>query len=230
MSENLMNVTDKTPIEVILGIDEDGFTTARGLYFWLFENGTHYAKWLKENVTENPFAEPNEFSPIQRKPQKQGGRPTEDYKIAASLAKKISMSAKSARGEDARKYFLGCEQTLKLLVEANHQKELERAKGIAVRQAMTKAIQQSTENERMHGHAYSTYTNAIYKVLFGKDAAQLRKEYGIQKKDNLRDCFSAEELAQVESMERMISGLIDCGWGYSEIKEFIQNNNTKMIA
>lgn len=44
----------------------------------------------------------------------------------------------------------------------------EREKGIAVRQALTKAIQQSNENERMHGHAYSTYTDVIYKSLFGK--------------------------------------------------------------
>lgn len=46
-------------------------------------------------------------------------------------------------------------------------KLIERQKGIAVRQALTKALQQSTENERMHGHAYSTYTNCIYRVLFG---------------------------------------------------------------
>lgn len=48
------------------------------------------------------------------------------------------------------------------------EKLVERQKGIAVRQALTKSIQQSSENERMHGHAYSTYTNCIYKVIFGK--------------------------------------------------------------
>ena len=36
-------------------------------------------------------------------------------------------------------------------------KLIEREKGIAVRQALTKALQQSTEDARMHGHAYSTY-------------------------------------------------------------------------
>ena len=34
----------------------------------------------------------------------------------------------------------------------------------------------------MHGHAYSTYTNAIYKSVFGKDAKHLREDYGIAKK------------------------------------------------
>lgn len=107
-------------------------------------------------------------------------------------------------------------------------KLIEREKGIAVRQSLTKALQQSTENERMHGHAYSTYTNCIYKVLFGKNAKQLREELGISKKDNLRDYFSAEELKAIQSMECLVSGLVDCGWGYDQIKGFIQQNNTML--
>ena len=73
-----------------------------------------------------------------------------------------------------------------------------------------------------------TYTNCIYKVLFGKNAKQLREELGIEKKDDLRNYLSAEELKSVQSMERLISGLIDCGWGYDQIKEFIQTNNTML--
>lgn len=72
------------------------------------------------------------------------------------------------------------------------EKIVERQKGIAVRQALTKSIQQSNENERMHGHAYSTYTNCIYKALFNKNAKQLREEHGLDKKANPRDCFSSE--------------------------------------
>lgn len=107
-------------------------------------------------------------------------------------------------------------------------KLIEREKGIAIRQALTKALQQSKENERMHGHAYSNYTNCIYRALFGKDASQLRKDYGIGVKDDLRDCFSTEELAAVQSMERLVSGLVDCGWEYSKIKEFITQTNSRM--
>lgn len=109
-------------------------------------------------------------------------------------------------------------------------KLIEREKGIAVRQSLTKALQQSTESERMHGHAYSNYTNCIYKTLFGMDAAQLRNLYAIEKKDNLRDCFTAEELKAVESMERLVSGLVEIGWGYDRIKDFIQENNTKRLS
>lgn len=106
----------------------------------------------------------------------------------------------------------------------------EREKGIAVRQALTNALQQSQENERMHGHAYSTYTNVIYKAVFGKDAKHLREDYGIAKKENLRDYFSPEELKLVQSKEMLVSGLIDCGWGYEQIKNFLLEQSLKMIA
>lgn len=109
-------------------------------------------------------------------------------------------------------------------------KIIEREKGIAVRQSLTKAIQQSNENERMHGHAYSTYTDIVYKAVFGKNAKQLREEYGITKKDNLRDCFGVEDLAKVQSVEMIVSGLVNCGWGYDDIKNFIMNPTRQLIA
>lgn len=106
-------------------------------------------------------------------------------------------------------------------------KRIEREKGIAVRQSLTKALQQSNEDARMHGHAYSNYTNCIYKELFGLNAAKLRERFGIGRKENLRDCFSQEELRAIQSMECLVSGLVDCGWEYAQIKEFIHANNTR---
>lgn len=74
------------------------------------------------------------------------------------------------------------------------------------------------------------YTNAVYKSIFGKNANQLREQHGIGKKENLRDMFSAEELKAIQSMECLVSGLIDCGWGYEKIRDFIQENSVGKIA
>lgn len=131
-------------------------------------------------------------------------------------------------GEKAMKFKLAYIKQFNAMEKALQGKLIEREKGIAVRQSLTKALQQSTENERMHGHAYSTYTNCIYKVLFGKNAKQLREELGISKKENLRDYLPVEQLRAVQSMECLVSGLVDCGWGYDQIKEFIQKNNAMM--
>ena len=131
-------------------------------------------------------------------------------------------------GELAMKFKEAYIKQFNAMEAALQGKLIEREKGIAVRQALTKALQQSKEDDRMHGHAYSNYTNCIYKTLFGKDAAQLRKEYGIGTNDDLRDAFTQEELAAVQSMERLVSGLVDCGWEYAKIKEFIGNTNSKL--
>lgn len=133
-------------------------------------------------------------------------------------------------GEKAMQFKIAYIKQFNAMEKALQGKLIEREKGIAVRQSLTKALQQSTENERMHGYAYSTYTNCIYKVLFGKSAKQIRQDMGISAIENLRDHLSAEEIRAVQSMEHLVSGLVDCGWGYDQIKEFIQKNNTTKIA
>ena len=133
-------------------------------------------------------------------------------------------------GEKAMKFKLAYIKQFNAMEKALRGKFVEREKGIAVRYALTRAIQQSAENEKMHGHAYSIYTNVIYKALFGKNAAQLREDFGITKKQNLRDYFSEEDLKSVQNMEMCVSSLIGFGWSYEDIKEFILNQNTLKIA
>ena len=133
-------------------------------------------------------------------------------------------------GEKAMKFKLAYIKQFNAMEKVLQGKYVEREKGIAVRQSLTKAIQQSMEDMRMHGHAYSTYTNCIYKVLFGMNAKQMREAYGIGAKENLRDYLSEEQLREVQAMECLVSGLVACGWEYNKVKSFIEQNNTKLIA
>lgn len=133
-------------------------------------------------------------------------------------------------GEKAMKFKEAYINQFNAMEELLKGKLVEREKGIAVRQSITKAIQQSNENERMHGHAYSPYTDIVYKSVFGKNARQLREEYGVSKKENLRDLFSTEELKKIQSVEMVISGLVNCGWGYNEIKDFVLSGTRKLLA
>lgn len=142
----------------------------------------------------------------------------------------FTLLAMGFTGEKSMKFKLAYISQFNQMEELLKGKLIEREKGIAVRQSLTKAIQQSNENERMHGHAYSTYTDIVYKTVFGKNARQLREEYEITKKDNLRDCFSVEELEKVQSIEMIISGLVNCGWGYDDIKNFITNPAKQLLA
>lgn len=115
------NTEQLTPIEIALSIDNDGFTTARALYEWLQLDPSHYARWAKQNITENVYAVENEdYFPFaingERAATGVQPNPTTDYKISANLAKKICMTVKTQRGESARDYFLGCEHGLKMAI------------------------------------------------------------------------------------------------------------------
>lgn len=111
----IMKTTSLTPIEVELGIDEQGRTTARKLYSFLELNPAAYARWCKTNILENEFADEGMdyevFNPDVENPQ--GGRPTQDFRLSASFAKKLAMMAKNERGEQARQYFVAVEDGLK---------------------------------------------------------------------------------------------------------------------
>lgn len=75
-----------------------------------------------------------------------------------------------------------------------------------------------------------TFTNCIYKAVFGLDAKKLREKLVLTRADSLRDSFTAEELAQVEVLERLVSSLVDLGWGYEQVKGFISGESIKALA
>ena len=103
----------QTPIEIALDIDETGHTTARKLYAWLELDKSQYARWVKNNITENPYAEEGiEFSTLMSKTSELGGRPTVDYLLSATFAKKLAMTSRSPKGEETRDYFIKVEAAL----------------------------------------------------------------------------------------------------------------------
>ena len=86
------------------------------------------------------------------------------------------------------------------------------------REALTNAIQALPESPHK-SMKYKHFTDLVYKIVFGKNAKQLRHEYGITEKDNLRDRFTVEENSLIEKLENQISVLLDLGHDYSYIKD-----------
>lgn len=112
---DLMNKVVQTPIEIALGIDENGMTTAKKLYEFLGMDLKNYSRWIRNNITENQFAEENVdyWVFVMQEENPSGGRPTQDYKLSASFVKKLSMMARSEKGEQARQYFVRVEDGMK---------------------------------------------------------------------------------------------------------------------
>ena len=57
---NLETTKMQTPIEIALGVDENGMTTAKKLYEFLEMDKSHYSRWVKANIVDNEFATENE--------------------------------------------------------------------------------------------------------------------------------------------------------------------------
>lgn len=107
-----------TPIEIALGVDGEGRTTATKLYEFLELNPSNYSKWFKKNITENQFAEENvDYFPfVLRYESLTGEKERDDAKLTSSFAKKLSMMQKNQKGEEARKYFVRIEDGAKKMV------------------------------------------------------------------------------------------------------------------
>lgn len=89
----------QTPIEIALGVDERGMTTAKKLYEFLELDEKNYSRWCRTNIVDNEFATENEdyevFVTNEENPL--GGRPTADYKLSSSFAKKLAMKSNSEK-------------------------------------------------------------------------------------------------------------------------------------
>lgn len=103
----------QTPIEIALQIDADGNTTTKKLYSFLELNPTHYARWCKTNIIDNPYAVENTDFWAFTINGEWGGQASTDYKITATFAKKLAMASGSPKGEEARDYFVMVEQNAK---------------------------------------------------------------------------------------------------------------------
>lgn len=115
MNDMTKNV-QHTPIEIALGIDESGMTTAKKLYAFLELSPSNYAKWCKSNITENEFAEENVDFWAFVLNDEWGGQATTDYKLTAHFAKKLSCKGIGERAEQAREYFATVEERAKQYV------------------------------------------------------------------------------------------------------------------
>lgn len=112
---NLEPIKMQTPIEIALGIDENGMTTARKLYEFLELDSRNYSRWCKSNIVENEFAEENVdyWAFVIDEERNFNPNPTTDYKLTAHFAKKLSMKGNGAKAEEARDYFTTLEERVK---------------------------------------------------------------------------------------------------------------------
>lgn len=205
--DSITNSTLQTPIEIALEIDEKGMTTAKKLYEFLELNPGNYARWFKSNITENEFAEENvDFIPFFIN-EECGGQATQDAKLTAHFAKKLSCKGNGERAEQAREYFSTLDdkvkevainrqqlspqmQMLMAMVESQARQELEQKRQAEQISRLTDGMKQLEAKMSTHNEDY--YTIAGYASLrglnvdisranmFGRKASNISRKYGYE--------------------------------------------------
>lgn len=112
-------------MEALIKITENNgkkAVSARELYEGLGYNSAHWAKWNKKNIEDNQFAIENEdwvgFT------LSVNGNETKDFTLSIDFAKKLSMLARTERGEQIRNYFISVEKQAILLAPTNFKEAL----------------------------------------------------------------------------------------------------------
>ncbi|MCC2820681.1 antA/AntB antirepressor family protein [Lachnoclostridium pacaense] len=118
MSQSFTDTSHLTPIEIALRVDENGMTTAKRLYEFLELNPSNYSRWAKSNISENQFAEEgvDYWVLVMDDERNSNPNPTQDFKLTARFAKKLSMKGNGEKAEEARDYFTKVEDGAKQMV------------------------------------------------------------------------------------------------------------------
>ncbi|MDC6268026.1 hypothetical protein [Lysinibacillus fusiformis] len=122
-----------------------------------------------------------------------------------------------------RNYLLNVED---VSTEAQKRWAVEREISKRERRRLTDSIQQYFTGE-LHINEYAAFTNLVYATLFDSTAAELKELYGLEKKDQLRDNLTTEDLRKVVDVETVMASLLRLGRSYEEIKvEMVSNKES----
>jgi len=126
----------------------------------------------------------------------------------------FSLLAMGFIGKEALKFKLQFIEAFNNMESELKRQSHARSVGIETRKTMTDKIKDTGENDRMHGHGYSTYTKLAYRIVGIKYAKPIDKK-------PFRDTLSTYDLERVETVEDMMKGLLKAGKKYGDIKDLI---------
>lgn len=103
-------------IKITTGEQGSSVVSARELYNFLGFDASQWSRWSKKNIVNNGWAKEGED--WQRLDIMSNGNPTTDYALSLDFAKRLSMLARTHKGEEIRKYFIEKESQLRQTLTA----------------------------------------------------------------------------------------------------------------
>lgn len=206
---------------------DEQLVNARDLYEVL-EVKTPFNKWIKRRIEKYGFQENIDYLVTDIfVPNSSGGKQTViHYILKLDMAKELAMIEPNDKGRKIRLYFINAEKHFKKWLQ-------QRANGKLARLEVTDAVRDYIPESPNKKFKYKHFTDLVYKLVFDKNAKQIREEKGLDKKENVRDYLSKDELQEVGRIENEIGVLIGVGFDYAGVKKILHDKyagNPKRIA
>lgn len=204
---------------------EEPYTTSKIIA--KYGGQTHHSIQVLISTYEKDIKEFGVFSFQMSKPKSsKGGRPEKIYKLNEPQASFLITLMKNTR--QVVNFKKALVKQFYAMREELIKRRIERHQGIKERNALTDAIK-TLPNGNYKDHLYSNVTRLIYKILFNKTVIQLKKQFSVPEKGNLRDYISKTELAKVKILENQAATLIKARLPYQKIKEALFNINSTAV-
>lgn len=152
-----------------------------------------------------------------------GGRRPDQYALTTDCFKEFCMMAGTDKGKEVRKYYLDIERQFIAALKGGRAR-------VDIRRLLTDAVQESALNDTMHGWAYKTITDLIYRQALGMDARHFRTALGLGEKANVREHLTQTQAVAVARLEKLASSLLDMGAEYAQIKTILDTFGVPKIG
>jgi hypothetical protein len=214
------NLGNLSSFDINLNISEEKRITAWEVYKTLFPNQRRFKEWVEDNILSRENFE-NGKQYFLKEEYVLIVRLGLQYRQNTEILKKIELPLDSAKFLAAKSNSkLGDALVWKLIEVDNQFKEYLRAgkirgDGKSLRRDLTDVLQEEQARLKALGKdnqaqwIFKNTTDKIYKMVFGKQAKQLKEEFGTE---NLRDAFESicpEKLEIVGKLESKLSNLIE---------------------
>ena len=174
-------------------------TTASQLYSFLELHPAHFSDWCRRNIKNNKFATKNidyfPFTVESERNKPKNPKPRTDYKLTSDFAKKLSMTGNTEKHEQAKQYFIACEQGLKIATQKLQSTSISTQPLVDVITTLTQTViklqedvsslKESTSKKQTPEKKYSRWKTNTFKKL--AIITQFANEHGqdLQLKDSI---------------------------------------------
>lgn len=183
---------------------------------------------LKNRIDTYQFVENQDFVVFHKKMENpNGGRPSVEYHITLDMAKELAMVERTAKGREARQYFIQCEKQLKQLMsfsqQSNHHEWVEALEGeLAIALLRSRNFEKSLASTQQY---YSSEIERLQQLnaMFHQELTQIH-------------LHSAKSVAEVAyyfsvSLQEMLDTLHELQWFTGKLNDdFVMGDNHQLGA